>query len=33
MPGAVDGWLALHERFGRLPLGDVLAEGIRLADD
>lgn len=24
VPGCVDGWLALHERFGRLPLGDVL---------
>ncbi len=25
VPGCVDGWLALHERFGRLPLADVLA--------
>jgi gamma-glutamyltranspeptidase/glutathione hydrolase len=25
VPGCVDGWLALHERFGRLPLSDVLA--------
>ena len=25
VPGCVDGWLALHERFGRLPLGEVLA--------
>src|SRR4051794_7162148 len=25
VPGCVDGWLALHERFGRLPLRDVLA--------
>ena len=33
VPGAVDGWLALHERFGRLPLEDVLAEAIRLATD
>ena len=24
VPGCVDGWLALHERFGRLPLADVL---------
>src|SRR3954452_3698337 len=23
-PGCVDGWLALHERFGRLELADVL---------
>src|SRR6478735_11793823 len=25
VPGCVDGWLALHERAGRLPLADVLA--------
>src|SRR4051812_12741213 len=25
VPGCVDGWLALHERHGRLPLADVLA--------
>ena len=25
VPGCVDGWLSLHERYGRLPLGDVLA--------
>ena len=25
VPGCVDGWLALHERFGRLPLAEVLA--------
>src|SRR3954463_14109205 len=25
VPGCVDGWLTLHERFGRLPLRDVLA--------
>lgn len=24
VPGCVDGWLALHGRFGRLPLGEVL---------
>src|SRR3954451_5719182 len=24
VPGCVDGWLALHDRFGRLPLADVL---------
>ena len=24
VPGCVDGWLALHERFGRLPLAEVL---------
>ena len=32
VPGAVDGWLALHSRYGRLPLADVLAEAIRIAD-
>ena len=25
VPGCVDGWVALYERFGRLPLADVLA--------
>jgi gamma-glutamyltranspeptidase/glutathione hydrolase len=25
VPGCVDGWLALHARFGRLPLAEVLA--------
>ncbi len=33
VPGAVDGWLALHERFGRLELAEVLAEAIRLAEE
>ena len=33
VPGAVDGWLALHARYGRLPLADVMAEAIRIADD
>ena len=33
VPGAVDGWLALHDRYGRLPLADVLAEAIRVAAD
>src|ERR1700750_2111345 len=31
VPGCVDGWCALHARFGRLPLGDVLEPAIRLA--
>ncbi|WP_066360985.1 gamma-glutamyltransferase family protein [Herbidospora mongoliensis] len=31
VPGCVDGWLALHTRFGRLPLAEVLAPAIRLA--
>lgn len=31
VPGCVDGWLALHERHGRLPLADVLAPAIGYA--
>lgn len=33
VPGAVDGWLALHRRFGRLALDDVFAAAVGLADD
>ncbi|NRQ35330.1 gamma-glutamyltranspeptidase [Nonomuraea sp. NN258] len=33
VPGCVDGWLALHARYGRLPLADLLAPAIRLAAD
>jgi gamma-glutamyltranspeptidase / glutathione hydrolase len=33
VPGCVDGWLALHERFGSLPLEVVLAPARRLAAD
>jgi gamma-glutamyltranspeptidase/glutathione hydrolase len=32
VPGCVDGWVALHERFGRLALTDVLAPAITLAE-
>ncbi len=32
VPGCVDGWLALHERHGRLPLGRVLTPAIELAE-
>jgi gamma-glutamyltranspeptidase/glutathione hydrolase len=31
VPGAVDGWFALHERFGRLPMNQVLAPTIDYA--
>ncbi len=33
VPGAVDGWLALHARHGRLPLDEVLAPAVELAED
>lgn len=33
VPGCVDGWVALHERLGRLPLADVLAPAAAYADD
>lgn len=33
VPGCVDGWSALHARFGRLPLAEVLAPAMRLAAD
>jgi len=33
VPGAVDGWLALHERYGRLPLAEVLAPAVELAEE
>jgi gamma-glutamyltranspeptidase/glutathione hydrolase len=33
VPGCVDGWLALHRRFGRLPLGDVVAAARAYAAD
>jgi len=31
VPGAVDGWFALHDRFGKLPMKDDLAPAIRYA--
>lgn len=31
VPGAVDGWFALHARFGRLPMKDLLAPAIGYA--
>ena len=33
VPGCVDGWVALHERFGRLPLADVLEPARHYAAD
>lgn len=33
VPGAVDGWFALHARFGRKPMADNLAPAIRYARD
>ena len=32
VPGCVDGWFTLHERFGRLPIGDLLAPAIAAAE-
>ena len=31
VPGAVDGWFALHKRFGKLPMAQILAPSIRYA--
>jgi gamma-glutamyltranspeptidase / glutathione hydrolase len=31
VPGTVDGWFALHERFGHLPMADLLAPAIHYA--
>lgn len=31
VPGCVDGWFALHDRLGRLPMEEVLAPAIRYA--
>ena len=33
LPGCVDGWVALHERFATLPLEDLLGPAQRLAHD
>ncbi len=33
VPGCVDGWFALHERFGRLPMPQILAPTIAYARD
>lgn len=31
IPGTVDAWFAMHERFGKLPMADVLAPTVRYA--
>jgi gamma-glutamyltranspeptidase/glutathione hydrolase len=31
VPGTVDGWFELHEKFGRLPMAKILAPAIRAA--
>jgi gamma-glutamyltranspeptidase/glutathione hydrolase len=31
VPGTVDGWFTLHQRFGKLPMRSLLAPGIRYA--
>ena len=33
VPGCVDGWIALHSRFGRLPLAQILEPAIAYAED
>ena len=33
VPGAVSGWIALHERFGSLPLSTLLSDAVRYADE
>ncbi|WP_257385514.1 gamma-glutamyltransferase [Tahibacter caeni] len=33
VPGCVDAWFALHDKFGRLPMKDLLAPTVRYARD
>ena len=33
VPGTVDGWFALHDRFGKLPMKQLLSPAIRYARD
>lgn len=33
VPGAVDGWFEMHDRFGSMPMPDVLAEAIHYAEN
>ncbi|GII88188.1 gamma-glutamyltranspeptidase [Sphaerisporangium siamense] len=32
VPGCADGWVALHARYGRLPLEEILAPAVRYAE-
>ncbi len=33
VPGAVDGWFELHQRFGKLPMASILQPAIRYAEE
>lgn len=33
VPGAVDGWFEMHERFGNMPMSDILAPSIHYAEN
>lgn len=33
VPGCVDGWIKLHEKFGKLPMSDILAPAIQYAEE
>lgn len=33
VPGCIDGWFELHQKFGRLPMSEVLAPAIQYARD
>jgi gamma-glutamyltranspeptidase/glutathione hydrolase len=33
VPGTVDGWFAIHDRFGKLPMADLLAPTVRYATE
>ncbi len=33
VPGCVDGWFALHQRYGKLPMNQVLAPAVKYCDE
>jgi gamma-glutamyltranspeptidase/glutathione hydrolase len=33
VPGTVDGWFELHDRFGKMPMPEILAPAIRAAEE